>query len=147
MLWRWQISPSSRPQGEHPDSVNSYVIPMIKRFDCLDIATTDLADAVSTYQKNFDFSVKQAGEAAIAQLGDAQIRLRSGPSAAVLSSSEEGLAAIWLESDNVEQVAETLRQSGVEVGSIQVQGGRRILPIHPAFANMVPLFIFDRLLP
>jgi hypothetical protein len=121
---------------------------MIKRFDCLDIATSDLADIVSIYEKNFDFTVRRAdnSDEATIELGDAQIRLRAGAAVAdVLSSSGEGLAAIWLETDDVCKVAETLKNANVAVSPIRVEANRRILAINPASANMVPLLIFDRL--
>jgi predicted enzyme related to lactoylglutathione lyase len=121
---------------------------MIKRFVCLDVATTDLADAVSAYQKNFDFTVQSMvdPEEATIELGGAQIRLLSG--AAVLdliSSSGEGLAAIWLEAEDVEKVDTELKAAGVALSPIRIEGGRRVLAVESSFANMVPLFIFDRL--
>jgi hypothetical protein len=121
---------------------------MIKRFDRLDIATSDLADTVSIYEKNFDLTVQPAGnsEEAVIQLGDAQIRLRSGAAVAdLLSSSGEGLAAIWLETDDVYKVAETLKKANVAVSPIRVEANRRLLAVNPASANMVPLFIFEKL--
>lgn len=121
---------------------------MIKRFARLDIVTADLADAVSTYKKNFDFTVQRTGypDEATIELGDAQIRVRTGAAVAdVISSSGEGLAAMWLEAEDVEKVAERLKTANIAVSPIRVEGGRRILAINPRFANMVPLFIFDRL--
>jgi predicted enzyme related to lactoylglutathione lyase len=120
---------------------------MIKRFDRLDVATADLADAVSVYEHNFNFSVQRTGnpDEAVIKLGDAQIRLRSGAAAAAqLSISGEGLAAIWLEADDVDRVAEELKKAGVIVGPIRVEDNRRFVAVTPASANMVPLFIFDR---
>ena len=120
---------------------------MIKRFDRLDIATSDLTDAVSIYKKNFDFTVQPAGnsEEAIIQLGDAQIRLRSGAAVAdLISSSGEGLAAIWLETDDIDKVADTLKSANIAVSPIKVEADRRILAVDQASTNMVPLFIFDR---
>ena len=121
---------------------------MIKRFDRLDIATSDLADAVSIYEKNFDFTVRWAGNSdeATIELGDAQIRVRTGAAVAdVISSSGEGLAAIWLETDDVYKVAETLKHSSIAMSPIRVEANRRVLAVDPAAVNMVPLFIFDRL--
>jgi predicted enzyme related to lactoylglutathione lyase len=120
---------------------------MIKRFDRLVIATTDLADAVSIYQKNFDFTVRSSAnrDEATIEVGDSQIRLRTGAAVAeVVSSSGEGLAGIWLEADDVVQVAEKLKNANVAVGPIRTEGDRRILTVDPSAANMVPLFIFDR---
>jgi predicted enzyme related to lactoylglutathione lyase len=120
---------------------------MIKRFDRLDIATSDLADAVSIYQKNFDFTVRRVGDSdeATIELGDAQIRLRTGAAVAdLISSSGEGLAAIWLEADDVDKVAEMLKNASIAVSPIRVEANRRILAVNPASVNMVPLFIFDR---
>jgi predicted enzyme related to lactoylglutathione lyase len=120
---------------------------MIKRFDRLDVLTSDLADAISTYQKNFDFSVRRTaepGEATIA-VGDAQIRLRSGAAVAgLISSSGEGLGAIWLEADDLEQVAQALQKAGIAASPVRIEGERRIIEVDPKSTNMVPLFIFDR---
>ncbi|HLW71799.1 MAG TPA: VOC family protein [Candidatus Binataceae bacterium] len=120
---------------------------MIKRFDRLDVATSDLAAASLAYEQNFGFSVLagDGGESATIAIGDAQIRLQTGASVAeLLASSGEGLAAIWLEADDVAIVADALRRAAVEFAPIRQEGDRRVLAINPAAANMVPLFIFDR---
>ncbi len=120
---------------------------MIKRFDRLEIATSDLADAVSIYQKNFGFTARRANDSdeATIELGDTEIKLRSvGAVADLISSSGEGLAAIWLEADDVFKVAEALQKAGVSVSPVRTAGERRIVAIDPKSANMVPLFIFDR---
>jgi predicted enzyme related to lactoylglutathione lyase len=121
---------------------------MIKRFDRLDIATSDLAGTVSIYEKNFDFTAQpaSASEEAVIQVGDAQIRLRSGAAVAnLLASSGERLAAIWLETNDIDKLAEALKKASVAVSPIQVEDDRRFLAVNPASANMVPLFIFERL--
>lgn len=120
---------------------------MIKRFDRLDIATTDLGDAAAVYAKNFGLTVSRqdSGTQATIAIGDAQIRLRSGPEVAeLISSVGEGLAAVWLEADDVEQVAEALRAAGATMSPIRIEAGRRILAVAPQAANLVPLYIFDR---
>jgi predicted enzyme related to lactoylglutathione lyase len=120
---------------------------MIKRFAQLDIATSDLADAASTYDKNFGFKVTPAsetGEATITLAG-AQLRLQSGPAVAdLISSSGEGLAAIWLEAEDVDQIAGALHSAGLATSAIRSEAGRRLLQVDPKSANLVPLFIFDR---
>jgi hypothetical protein len=121
---------------------------MIKRFDRLDIATADLADAVGIYQKNFDFAVRRTTESeeAIIELNGAQIRIQTGAAVAdLIASSGEGLAALWLEAEDVEKVAEKLKAANVAVSPIRVEGDRRIVEVNPRSANMVPLFIFDRM--
>ena len=121
---------------------------MIKRFDRLDIATSDLGSAVSIYEKNFDFKVLCASgpDEATIELGDTQIRLRSGAAVAdLIASSGEGLAVVWLETDDVYRIAETLKNAKVAMNPIRIEGNRRVLAINPASANMVPLFIFDTL--
>jgi hypothetical protein len=121
---------------------------MIKRFDRLDIATADLADAVGIYQKNFDFTVRQTTESeeAIIELNGAQIRIQTGAAVAdLIASSGEGLAALWLEAEDVEKVAEKLKAANVAVSPIRVEGDRRIVEVNPRSTNMVPLFIFDRM--
>jgi predicted enzyme related to lactoylglutathione lyase len=120
---------------------------MIKRFDRLDVATTDSADAAATYQRNFGLTVRQAAgssDATIA-IGDSEIRLRSGAAVAdLIATAGEGLAAIWLEADDVDKVVAALKTAGLGYTPPRIQDGRRILEIDPKAANMVPLFIFDR---
>jgi predicted enzyme related to lactoylglutathione lyase len=120
---------------------------MIKRFDRLEIVTSDLAGTAAIYRKNFGFTVRPGGppDEACIVLGDAEIRLRSGAEPAKPLSSNEGLAAIWLEADDVYQAAEALQRAGIVVTPVRVEGGRRILAVKPESANMVPLFLFDRL--
>jgi hypothetical protein len=121
---------------------------MIKSLDRLDIATSEIASAISIYEKNFDFKVLRTGNSdeATIKLGDSQIRLRTDAAVAnLLSSSGEGLAAIWLETDDVYKAAERLKDANVAVSPIRIELNRRVLAVDPAAANMVPLFIFDRL--
>ena len=120
---------------------------MIKRLDTLDVVATNLADAGALYQRNFGFSVKrvEGSDEAFIAIGDAHIRLRSGASAeAALKATGEGLAAIWLEADDVEVVAAALDTAGLHHRPIRREGDRRVLEIDPSAANLVPLFIFDR---
>jgi predicted enzyme related to lactoylglutathione lyase len=118
---------------------------MIKRFDRLDVATSDLADAASIYEKNFGFKVSRSGEQASVTIGGAEIRLASGASAAeAIKANGEGMFGVWLEADDVEQVIASLKQAGLAAGAITKQAGRRVLAIDPKLANQVPLFIFDR---
>jgi predicted enzyme related to lactoylglutathione lyase len=120
---------------------------MLKRLDHLEVATADLTDAVSIYQRNFDFKVVRSvdGNGASVRIGDSEIRLLSGPLAQqAIEKAGEGMIALWLEAADVESVAAALRKSGIEPGAIQKEQGRRILAIDPRYANQVPLFIFDR---
>jgi catechol 2,3-dioxygenase-like lactoylglutathione lyase family enzyme len=120
---------------------------MIKRFDRLEIITSDLRDAARVYRDNFGLAVQPAAspdEAAIS-LGDAEIRLRAGvPVAAMLAAAGEGLGAVWLEADDVDQVAAALRTAGVAFAPLRREDDRRVLAVEPAAAQMVPLYIFDR---
>lgn len=118
---------------------------MIKRFDRLDIATSDLADASSIYSRNFGFDVRAGSDNATITLGEAEIRLRSGSSVAdLLAASGEGLAAIWLEAENIDQAAIALTRAAVSFEPIRREGDRRIIAVSPAAANQVVLYIFDR---
>ena len=116
---------------------------MIKRLDTLEVATADLADAASIYEKNFGFSVTQSadGKSASVKVGGAEIRLVTG---ATIDASSEGMIGLWLEAEDVEQVVANFHMAGLEAGAIEIESGRRILTIDPKFANQVPLFIFDR---
>lgn len=120
---------------------------MLKRLDHLAVVTADLTEAVSTYERNFDFKVVRSadGNAASIRIGDSEIRLLSGaPAAEAIAQAGEGMFALWLEAADVEPVAAALRKSGIDPGAIQNERGRRILAIDPKYANQVPLFIFDR---
>ncbi len=120
----------------------------MKRLDRLDIATSDLDDAAATYRRNFGFEVRRSsggGAAAMTMtisIGDAEIRLE--PLASLAPGSGEGMAALWLEAEDVEQVAEALRKAGIQLAPIRTEERRRILAVDPKAANQVPLFIFDR---
>jgi hypothetical protein len=127
---------------------------MITRFDRLDVVTSDLADATAIYERNFGFAVRResssanglpASDEAVVMVGDAEIRLCAGSAAAgFIEANGEGLAAIWLEADDVDAVAAALDNAGLGRRPIRCDAGRRILEVDPRAANMVPLFIFDR---
>jgi len=120
---------------------------MLKRLDHLEVVTADLTDAVSTYERNFNFKVIRSadGSAASIRVGDSEIRLLSGaPTAEAIAQIGDGMFALWLEAADVESVAAALRKSGIDPGAIQKEQGLRILAIDPKYANQVPLFIFDR---
>jgi hypothetical protein len=116
---------------------------MIKRLVTLEVASLDLADAASIYEKNFDFAVARTadGKSASVKVGGAEIRLVA---AAAIDSSSEGMVGLWLEADDVDQVIADFRAAGLDAGAIRIESGRRILTIDPKLANLVPLFIFDR---
>jgi len=119
----------------------------VKRLDRLDIATSDLEDAAATYRRNFGFEVRRSSAVGAAatmtiSIGDAEIRLE--PLASLAPGSGEGMAALWLEAEDVEQVAEAVRKAGIKSAPIRNEDRRRILAIDPKAANQVPLFIFDR---
>jgi predicted enzyme related to lactoylglutathione lyase len=120
---------------------------MIKRFDQLDIATSDLADATSTYERNFGFTARggAGADAATIAIGDARIRLLAGAAVAeTIAASGEGLAAIWLEAEDLEAVEAALLRGEVAFKPIQRIGDRRVIAVDPKAANMTPLYIFDR---
>ena len=118
---------------------------MIKRFDRIDVATTDINDAASIYEKNFGFKVTRSGESASVSIGGAEIRLASGTSVAdAIKANGEGMFAVWLEADDLDQVIASLRKSGIATSAITKETGRRVLALDPKLANQVPLFIFDR---
>jgi hypothetical protein len=120
---------------------------MIKRLDTLDVATTGLEEAGALYQHNFGFKVERVvgTDEALIAIGDARIRLRSGLSAeAALKSTGEGLAAIWLEADDIEPIAAALDRARLKHQPVRREGDRRVLEVDPSAASLVPLFIFDR---
>jgi hypothetical protein len=116
---------------------------MIKRLDTLEVATADLADATSIYEKNFGFAVSRSadGKSASVKVGGAEIRMVGAPA---IDASSEGMTGLWLEAEDVDQVIANFRAAGLDAGAIRIEPGRRILTIDPKLANQVPLFIFDR---
>jgi predicted enzyme related to lactoylglutathione lyase len=118
---------------------------LLKRFDTLEVATADLADAVKTYQRNFGFELKPGSDndGATLKVGGAEIRLVAGAASAIAASGE-GLAGLWLEAEDVGQVAAALKSAGLEAPAPKIDHGRRVLAVDPKIANQVPLFIFDR---
>jgi hypothetical protein len=120
---------------------------MIKRLDRIDVCTTDLEDAKAIFERNFGFAVHRVtgSDDATIVIGDAEIRLRSGASvASVIAGAGEGLAAVWLEAEDLDQIQAALQYAGLGYKPPRTEGGRRIIEIDASVANMVPLLIFDR---
>jgi predicted enzyme related to lactoylglutathione lyase len=123
---------------------------LLKRFDTLEVATADLADAVKTYRENFGFELKPGpgSESATLMVGGAEIRLVAGAAAAAaIAAAGEGLAALWLEAEDVGAVAAALKAAGIAAPAPKIDEGRRVLALDPKIANQVSLFIFDRKAP
>src|SRR5271168_2942815 len=97
---------------------------VIKRLDALEVATADLADASSIYEKNFGFAVARSkdGKSATVKVGGAEIRLVTG---AAIDSSSEGMIGLWLEAEDVDQVVANFHMAGLDAGMIQIDSGRR----------------------
>lgn len=120
---------------------------LIKRLDRLDIAVSELDDTVALYQRNFGLALRDGpdGRTAVLAIGDAEIRLLAGPAAApAIAAAGEGMAALYLEAEDVEAVALALSRAGYAAGPVHTESGRRVLSLDPKAANQVPLFIFDR---
>ncbi len=92
---------------------------MIKRLVTLEVATSDLADAASIYEKNIGFAVARAPDrkSASVKVGGAEIRLV----AAAIDSSSEGMIGLWLEADDVDQVIADFRAAGLDAGAIRIE--------------------------
>jgi len=119
----------------------------IKRLDRVEVATTDLGDTANLYQRNFGLELRPApdGETAVLAIGDAEIHLVSGSEPAVkLAPGGEGMAALWLEADDVTAAAQAIEKAGIRADPLRKQGDRRILAVDPQGTSQVPLFIFDR---
>jgi len=119
----------------------------IKRLERVTVATADLADTAGLYQRNFGFALRPApdSEHAVLAIGDAEIHLVSGSDPAVrLAPAGEGLAALWLETDDVDAAAAAFAKAGVKFDPIVRDASRRVLAIDPNASNQVPLFVFDR---
>ncbi len=120
---------------------------LLKRLDTLEVATADLADAVRVYRQNFGFDLQpgSAADSVTLKVGGAEIRLVAGAAAVgATGSSGEGLSGLWLEAEDVGQVAAALKRAGIEPPPPRIDQGRRVLALDPRIANQVPLYIFDR---
>ena len=69
------------------------------------------------------------------------------PPPPTIAAAGEGLAALWLEAEDVGAVAAALKEAGIAVPPPKIDKGRRVLALDPKIANQVPLFIFDRKAP
>jgi hypothetical protein len=119
---------------------------IVKRLDRVTVATTDLADAASLYQRNFGFELRQSPDdaRAVLAIGNAEIHLVSGSDPAMkLAPAGEGMAALWLETDDVDAAADAFTRAGIRFDTV-AQEDRRVLGIDPNATNQVPLFVFDR---
>jgi predicted enzyme related to lactoylglutathione lyase len=119
----------------------------LKRLDTLEIATSDLKQALETYRGNFGLTPRRLieNESAFLSIGDSEIRLLGGAGAADgVSSRGDGMAAVYLEADDVDQIAAALMKAGYPECSVRIDHGRRVLTIDPKVAHRVALFIFDR---
>ena len=122
-------------------------MPLLKRFDTLEVATADLEDALKTYRQNFGFELRpgSATDSATLRVGGAEIRLVAGAAAAAtIAATGEGLSGLWLEAEDVGQVVAALKAAGIDTPPARIEGDRRVLALDPKIANQVPLFIFDR---
>jgi predicted enzyme related to lactoylglutathione lyase len=122
-------------------------MPLLKRFDTLEVATADLEDALKTYQQNFGFELRpgSATDSATLRVGGAEIRLVAGAAAAAtIAATGEGLSGLWLEAEDIGQVVAALKAAGIDTPPARIEGDRRVLALDPKIANQVPLFIFDR---
>lgn len=115
----------------------------MKRLDRLEIATPDLEDAAKIWHQNFGFEVRKSSDGSVAtiSIGGAEVQFKSSAKA---EPSTEGMAALWLEADDVERVVIALKKAGLTPAPIRREANRRVLAIDPKVANQVPLFIFDR---
>jgi glyoxalase/bleomycin resistance protein/dioxygenase superfamily protein len=142
-----QAPPVSRRAFSFPHRGTRFGIAMLKRLDRLDVLTLDLDDAIATYRRNFGFEVRLSseGQGATVTIGGAEIRLKSGPSvASAIAEQGEGMAALWLEAEDVDEVVAALKRAGLSCGGIVRENSRRVLQIDPSVSSRVPLFIFDR---
>ena len=64
--------------------------------------------------------------------------------AEVIATAGEGLAAVWLEAEDLDQMVRALTAAGIAFSGPRLEDGRRILEVDYRAANMVALFIFDR---
>lgn len=120
----------------------------IRRLDRVDVLAGDVSQAARTYERNFGFTVEKRDETGAVTIivGDAALRILPGDAAApaLAAARVEGMAAVWLEADDVEEVARKLRAAGITPGPVKVEEGRRVLALELSLTAGAPVFIFDR---
>jgi hypothetical protein len=99
------------------------------------IGTADLADAVETFRRNFDFPVARRSEAqASLRIGSAEIEFTAG--------QEAGFQAIVLRVDDLAAAEAELRSRGHAVTRETVEG-RPAIVVDPASANGARLVLTE----
>jgi Glyoxalase/Bleomycin resistance protein/Dioxygenase superfamily len=119
---------------------------MIKRVDRLEVSTSDLNDAAQAFERNFGFTVERPADdahSAAISIGSAEIRLVSRQATAG-EAAADGMTGLWLEAEDIDEVACVLGKAGVAHSPVRREGDRRVLGVDASAANAVPLFIFDR---
>lgn len=118
---------------------------LLKRLAQVEITAAKPGEAAAAYARNFGFRIREsAGGATIVEVGAVELRLVAPPESGSPGSAREGLAALWLEADDLGAVADVLRAKGISVAPPRTATGIRILKIPPTATGNVPLFVFDR---
>jgi predicted enzyme related to lactoylglutathione lyase len=119
---------------------------MLKRLDKIEVATSDLEDAVNVYRRNFGITINRPpdGERAVLAVGGAEIELVARAPAGERTSAADALAGLWLEVDDVEAAARLLSSKGIQCADLRQEAGRRVLAVASGAADGVALTLFDR---
>lgn len=111
----------------------------VRKLERLEVAAAAPEVAAATYQRNFGFRVRSAGPGeAIVEVGDAEIRLRAA------GSEREGLTALYLVTEDLDRLADTLRRAGIEPEVAADEDGGRTISIPARFTGNVPLVVIER---
>jgi len=118
---------------DNPDNLHH----LIDQLAEVEISAADPAAAAAVYERNFGFARRTTPDGERIIVGDSELKI-------VPSTGREGLAALWLECEDLDRVAAALTDAGVAASPIRVIDGRRILELDPARTAGARIVIFAR---
>ncbi|HLH77768.1 MAG TPA: VOC family protein [Candidatus Binataceae bacterium] len=114
---------------------------MLKAIERIDVAVARLEPALATYERNFGLRAagqRHDGEPMLLPIGESAIGL-----IAAETGARQGMVALWLLADDVEQVRAALTRAGFGCRPMRRQGAMRVVEVERG-CGQGPLFIFDR---
>jgi len=109
---------------------------LLERLAEVEIAAGDPSAAAAIYERNFGFARRTTPDGERITVGDSELKI-------VPAASRDGLAALWLECDDLDRVAAALADAGVGASPIRVIDGRRTLELDPGRMAGARIVIFD----
>jgi hypothetical protein len=110
---------------------------LLKRLAEIDVSAAAPAAAAATYQHNFGFARRSTADAERIVVGDAELRI-------LPAAGREGLAALWLECNDLDRVIAALTEAGIAPPPARVESGMRMIELDPHHTAGARVVVFDR---